>query len=98
MVHHKHRGKLCGTRQKFKKNKRAKGKPPVNRMLQEFHIGDRVHVHVDSSVHTGMPFRRFIGKTGTIFGKQGTCYFVKIHDARAEKNILVHPIHLKLQK
>ena len=97
MVHHKHRGKMCGTRQKFRKNKREKGKPTVNKMLQQFHLGDRVHVCVDSSVHHGMPFRRFIGKTGMVSGKQGVCYLVRIHDMRAEKNILVHPVHLKLQ-
>ncbi len=98
MVHHKHRGVRCKTRSKYKKHKRAKGKPTVNKMLHKFHIGNRVHVSVDSSVHTGMPFRRFNGKTGIITGKQGTCYFVKIQDMHADKNIIVHPAHLRLQK
>jgi large subunit ribosomal protein L21e len=98
MVHHKHRGKRCGTRAKFRKRKREKGRPTVNKMLQEFHLGDSVHVDVDSSIHQGMPFRRFIGRTGVVAGKQGCCYFVKIHDMRADKTIIVHPVHLKLQK
>ncbi len=98
MVHHKHRGVRCGTRAKYKKTKREKGRPTVNKMLHSFHVGDRVHVAVDSSVHTGMPFRRFSGKTGIITGKQGTCYFVRIQDMHADKNIIVHPAHLRLQK
>jgi large subunit ribosomal protein L21e len=98
MVHYKHRGVRSKTRSKYKKTKREKGRPTVNRMLQTFHIGDIVHVNVDPSLHRGMPFRRFVGKTGRIIGKQGSCYLVRIYDMHAEKNIVVHPVHLKLQK
>jgi len=98
MVHHKHRGVRCGTRARYKKTKREKGRPTVNKMLQVFHIGDIVHINVDPSLHRGMPFRRFIGQTGVVTGKQGSCYLIKIYDLNAEKNIVVHPAHLKLQK
>lgn len=98
MVKFKHRGKRSKTRSKYRKHKREKGRPTVNKMLQTFHIGDRVHVLVDPSLHKGMPFRRFIGKTGTVIGRQGACYFVKIPDMHSEKVILVHPAHLKVQK
>jgi len=98
MVHYKHKGPRSKTRAKYRKNKRDKGKPNVNKMLQVFHIGNIVHVNVDPSLHQGMPFRRFVGKTGIVTGKQGCCYFVKIHDMRAEKTILVHPAHLMPQK
>jgi len=98
MVSHRHRGVRHKTRAKYKKSKREKGKPTVTKMLQKFKLGDRVHINVDPSLHQGMPFRRFIGKTGLIVGKQGVCYFVKISDMHSEKTIIVHPVHLKLQK
>lgn len=94
MVKHKHKGKRSKTRSKFRKSVRQHGAPSVNVMLRKFSIGDRVHISVNPSVHIGMPYRRFIGKTGVIAKKQGDCYLVKIHDMRKEKGALVHPAHL----
>lgn len=98
MVKYKHKGKRSKTRHKMRKSVRQKGHPPVNVMLQEFNTGDMVHIAVNPSVHSGMPFRRFHGKTGTVEGKKGKCYIVGIKDMRAKKSIIVHPAHLKPQK
>jgi large subunit ribosomal protein L21e len=98
MVKYKHRGKRSKTRKVLSKRVRQKGMPSPQIMLQKFKVGQRVHVVIDPSVHYGMPFRRFNGKTGVVEKQQGGCYLVKIKDMRAEKTVLAHPAHLRLQK
>ena len=71
--------------------------PNVNTLLQEFDGGDEVHVIWNSSITSGVPFRRFVGKTGKVIRKQGKCYLVKIKDMRATKEILLHPAHMKMK-
>jgi len=89
---------MAKTRSKARKRVREKGIPNVNKFIQEFKTGQRVHITVDSSVHNGRPHRRFWGKTGVIKGKQGDCYYVEVSDIEAKKKVLVHPVHLTAQK
>ena len=95
MTRHKHIGKGCKTRDRRKKSKRQKGMPNVNTLLREFTTGEEVHIIWNSSLKSGAPFRRFVGKTGKIMKKQGACYLVKFKDMRASKEILLHPAHMK---
>lgn len=94
MVKSKHKGPRAKSRHIMKKSKREKGRPTVNKMMQTFNEGDMVHVKVDSSVHSGMPHRRFIGKTGIVIAKKGRCYIVNVKDMNAKKDIILHPAHL----
>ena len=94
MVKSKHKGPRAKSRHLSKKSKREKGMPSVNKMLQKFNEGDLVHVQLNSSVHSGMPHRRFVGKTGVVKGKKGVCYIVDVKDMNAVKEIIVHPAHL----
>lgn len=98
MVHAKHRGIRSKTRHKLRKHVREKGMTSVNVMLREFNKGDKVHIEINPSVHSAMPHRRFDGKTGTVIGKQGNCYLVEVKNIDANRVIIVHPAHLKLQK
>ncbi len=43
----------------------------------------------------GMYFPRFMGKSGIISGKAGTCYQVAIKDQNKEKTLVIHPVHLR---
>ncbi|MEM3411727.1 MAG: 50S ribosomal protein L21e [archaeon] len=88
-----HKGVRSKTRG-LRKNIREKGMPPLTKLLQEFNIGEKVHIKIDPSVHIGMPFRRFNGLTGTVIGKQGSCYLVEIKDQEKIKSVLAHPAHL----
>ncbi|MEM0372396.1 MAG: 50S ribosomal protein L21e [archaeon] len=97
MVKAKHKGKRSKTRYAYRKSIRERGKPSVNRMLKKFSVGDRVHINVEPSVHAGLPHRRFQGKTGTVVGKQGTCYVVEVKNILAKRNVIVHPVHLSKQ-
>ena len=89
----KSHGKMRNTRG-FMKTHKTRGMPPVNRYLQEFAVGDKVHIGVFSSEHGGMPYRRFIGQTGVVKGKQGEAYKISITDGNKPKNIIVKPVHL----
>ncbi len=94
MVKAKHKGPRAKSRHVAGKHKRDKGMPSVNKMLQEFSEGEKVHVKINSSVHSAMPHRRFNGATGTVVGKRGSCFIVEVRDMNALKRIIVHPAHL----
>ena len=83
------------TRQKFKKNYKARGKISLRRYLQPLTVGDKVALVAEPAVQAGLYFRRFHGKIGTVAKKLGTCYEVIIYDMDKEKHVIVHPVHLK---
>lgn len=93
MVKYKHHGKRSKSRYKSKKWKGER--TTITKVLAKFKTGEKVHILFDPAFPGGPPYRRFIGKTGTIVGKQGTCYLINIRDQRAQKQVLVHPAHLK---
>jgi len=96
MVDRKGKGKRRKSRDKLSKNVREKGKIKIRKWLQEFKVGDYVHIKIDSYVHIGMPHHKFHGRTGIVIGKRGDCYEVKLTDGDKEKIIIVHPVHLEL--
>jgi large subunit ribosomal protein L21e len=79
----------------MKKDVGDKGEPPVTRTLQEFDEGDQVAVRIDPSIQAGMPHPRFHGLTGTVSGKQGEAFTVKVNDGGKEKTVIARPEHLK---
>jgi len=85
------------TRGKLTKDVRTRGKVPVSRILQVFNVGDSVHVILEPSVHKGMPFPRFHGKTGKVVGKRGSAYLLSVMDGNKEKTVISRPEHMKKQ-
>ncbi|MBS3135726.1 50S ribosomal protein L21e [Candidatus Woesearchaeota archaeon] len=83
------------TRSKFKKHARDKGKISLSRYLQVFQPGDKVMLAIEPAFHKGRYHPRFMGKVGTIIGKPGKCYEIKISDSDKEKTLVVHPVHLR---
>ena len=79
----------------FGKNIKKKGKFSLNNYLASFEIGDKVNLSLESSIRTGVYNPRFIGKSGVVIGKKGSCYEVKVMDFTKEKTVIVHPVHLK---
>jgi large subunit ribosomal protein L21e len=86
----KSHGSKRGTRQKF----HSKGKPTITRFLQEFNVGDSVHVDIRSNVR-GHPHHRFQGLTGRVVEKRGSGYVVQLKDRTKTKVIVTKPVHLK---
>ncbi|MCF7861504.1 50S ribosomal protein L21e [Candidatus Woesearchaeota archaeon] len=83
------------TRTIMKKPLRNKGKISISKYFQVLKENDRVLLKAEPAVQTGLYFRRFHGKTGLIKGKQGECYKILIKDGNKQKEVLVHPVHLR---
>lgn len=96
MAHHN--GPRKKTRYKFKKDLRKRGITPVTSVIQNYEIGQKVHVVVEPSVQKGMPHRRFHGKTGTVIGQRGRAWVLEVRDGNSVKQVIARPQHLKAQK
>jgi large subunit ribosomal protein L21e len=86
------------TRQLYAVRADQKGKISIRKYFQRFAEGDSVHIGVDAAVHRALPFRRFVGRSGTIVGMQGDVYCVRITDGGKSKTLLIHPAHLRRMK
>ncbi len=85
------------TRGKLKKTIQGKGKLSLRRFFQVFDINTQVRLTAESGYQNGMYFPRFHGKSGIVVGTQGICYKVRINDRGKNKDLIIHPIHLKPQ-
>ena len=63
--------------------------------MQEFNIGDKVSVVVDSSFHSGLPNKSFHGLTGTVDKKRGEAYEVKLLKGNQHLTVVTKAVHLK---
>jgi large subunit ribosomal protein L21e len=88
------KGYQMNTRALLRKDRRERGKTTLSKILQSYTEGDQVVVKIDSSVHRGMPHRRFHGKVGVIMAKRGRSYVVHVTQGAATKKIIVRPEHL----
>ncbi len=89
--------KSKGPRRKTRKllRRRIRERPTVTRLLQEFNIGMKVVIHPSPSSPKGRPFKRFIGKTGTVTDKRGRSYIITVKDGNKVKHVISRPEHLK---
>lgn len=60
-------GYRAQTRTLFKKPYKTNGSVKTTVKLRQFKRGDYVDIKVDSSVHKGMPFKHYHGRTGVVF-------------------------------
>ena len=82
------------TRSLLRRKPRERGKTGLSKILYEYKPGEKVVVKIDSSVHKGMPHRRYHGKIGVIVNKRGRSYIVNVTQGRAVKEIIVRPEHI----
>lgn len=92
------KGIMVNTRQIFKKSPRKRGVPPVTRFLQEFEVGERANIVIESSSQKGQPHHRYHGRVGTIVRKQGEAYVVRVEEEKIHKDLIVRPEHLRALK
>jgi len=71
-----------GTKSKYKKNYRNRGKIKISSFMNSFKEGDNVAVIRETSVKSSFP-KRIQGRTGTIEKKQGKAYYVNINESNA---------------
>lgn len=89
------KGPARGTRKKHANHPRERGFSPPQRAIATYEAGDRVHLAVDPSVREGRFHHRFNGLTGTVVGRQGAAYRVRVTDGDKEKTLVIRPAHLK---
>lgn len=88
------KGYRSRTRSLLRKKPRERGKIGLSRILRVYHPGEKVTVLIDSSVHKGMPHRRYHGRVGVIHAKRGKSYVVHIEMGSQTKQIIVRPEHI----
>ena len=88
------KGYQMNTRALLKRNPRERGKTTLSKILQSYNEGDKVVVKIDSSMHKGMPHRRFHGRVGIVSAKRGRSYVIHVTQGDATKEIIVRPEHL----
>jgi len=91
-------GPRANTRNKLRNEPREGGTSPPQRAVQEFDVGETVHLKIDPSVPDGRFNPRFDGYTGDVAGKQGEAYKVSITDGSTDKTLIVKPAHLRRQE
>jgi large subunit ribosomal protein L21e len=91
-------GPLKGTRGKLSNDPRERGASPPQRAIQEYEVGQKVHLTLDPSVSEGRFHPRFNGHTGTVVGMQGSAFKVEINDGGKDKTLIARPAHLKAQQ
>ncbi|WP_254768293.1 50S ribosomal protein L21e [Salinilacihabitans rarus] len=91
-------GPRQGTRKKLANDPRERGTSPPQRAIQEYDVGQNVHLKIDPSVSNGRFHPRFDGQTGEVVGKQGSAFKVRVTDGGKEKTLIVTAAHLTGQK
>ena len=79
-----------------RKTVREKGKLKFSRYFQKLEEGDKVGVIKEHAHRSSFP-KSIQGRTGTIEGKRGTCYIIKMKIGK-DKRFIIHPVHLKKLK
>lgn len=88
-------GRRIKTRTLLSKRAGEKGHRTLSYLLKEYNPGDKVVIKIDSSVHSGMPFRRFYGSHGEILSKRGRAYLIRVKDGGKEKVVIARPEHIR---
>jgi len=91
----KSKGYRSGARRLLTKEPREHGKLRLSKLLYEYQPGSQVVIRIDSSVHKGMPHRRFHGRVATVINKRGRSYILSVSQGDAVKEIIARPEHLE---
>ena len=91
-----HYGLRSKTRNKFSKSFRTKGMPNLTRYLTTFKKGDYVDIIADSSIHKGMPYQFYHGRTGVIFNVTKSAVGVEVTKVVRGKQLRKR-IHVRIE-
>ena len=80
-------GYRAHTRTLFKKAFKTNGRCPTTTYLRTFKRGDYVDIKVDSSIHKGMPFKYYHGRTGVVFNVTKRAIGVRVNKEVRSKKI-----------
>ena len=84
------------TRHLFKKGFRQVGAIHIAKTLTAYRIGDIVDIAVDGSIHKGMPYRYYHGRTGRVFNVNPRSVGV-IVNKQVRNRIIPKRIHVRIE-
>lgn len=71
-------GRKARTRDMFAKPFRKQGEPSLTKYLTTYRVGDIVDIKADGSIHRGMPYKYYHGRTGVVFNVTKTSVGVEV--------------------
>jgi large subunit ribosomal protein L21e len=87
--------KSLGFRRKTRSVLRAKPRSPLGALLQDYRVGDRVVIDIDSRQTKGMPHRRFQGTVGTVEEVRRRSIVVLVPVGGKTKQVIARFEHVK---
>ena len=89
-------GQRRRTRHKFQKGFKQAGSIHISRTLTTYRVGDIVDVVVDGSIHKGMPYKYYHGRTGRVFNVNPRAIGV-IVNKQVRNRIIPKRIHVRVE-
>lgn len=89
-------GQRRKTRHKFRKGFKQEGAIHISRTLTPYRVGDHVDVVVDGSIHKGMPYKYYHGRTGQVFNVNPRAIGV-IVNKQVRNRIIPKRIHVRVE-
>ena len=84
------------TRHKFRKGFKQAGAIHIARTLTTYKIGDIVDIVVDGSIHKGMPYKYYHGRTGRVFNVNPRSIGVEVNK-QVRNRIIPKRIHVRVE-
>lgn len=86
------------TRKLFRRSSRQKGLRSLRYLLEEYDIGQKVDIILNSQSQKGRPHRRYHSSTGTVIKKQGQAYVISVSQGKKTTTLIARPEHLRVAK
>jgi ribosomal protein L21E len=84
-----------GALSKRTKKLAVKRKLTISDITRSFKVGQKVMLS-PKSLRAGMPNPKYANRMGQIVEKRGDSYVVRIMDGNKAKDMIAHPVHLRL--
>ena len=89
-------GKRARTRQMFAKKFRQHGNPNLSQYLMAVKVGDYVDIFANPTIHRGMPYKHYHGRTGIVFNVTKAAVGVRVNK-EVNGRILEKRIHVRIE-
>eukprot|EP00518_Triparma_eleuthera_P002748 CAMPEP_0182458924 /NCGR_PEP_ID=MMETSP1319-20130603/4155_1 /TAXON_ID=172717 /ORGANISM="Bolidomonas pacifica, Strain RCC208" /LENGTH=162 /DNA_ID=CAMNT_0024657711 /DNA_START=424 /DNA_END=912 /DNA_ORIENTATION=+ len=89
-------GTRARTRDMFSKKFRKHGPIKLSQYLMNVKVGDYVDIFADPSVHKGMPYKHYHGRTGIVFNLTKTSVGVRVNKP-VNGRIIEKRIHVRIE-
>ena len=89
-------GYRARTRHMFKRDFRDHGVIPLSTYMRCYKYGDYVDIKANGSIHKGMPFKGYQGRTGVVFDVTKTAVGVEVNK-QVRNRIIKKRIHVKVE-